>query len=53
VLEAHLFEISGELYDEEVALTFVKRLRDEMAFASPAELSAQIARDVEESRRAL
>jgi riboflavin kinase/FMN adenylyltransferase len=53
VLEAHLFEISSDLYDEEVDVTFVKRLRDEMAFASPAELSAQIARDVEDSRRAL
>jgi riboflavin kinase/FMN adenylyltransferase len=53
VLEAHLFEISDDLYDEEVEVTFVKRLRDEMAFASPAELSAQIARDVDESRRVL
>jgi FAD synthase len=31
----------------------VKRLRDELAFASPAELSAQIARDVEETTRIL
>jgi FAD synthase len=31
----------------------VKRLRDEIAFASPAELSAQIAHDVEETKRVL
>ncbi len=53
VLEAYLLDFSGELYGEEVQVTFTKRLRDEMAFASPADLSAQIARDVEETKRAL
>ena len=53
VLEAYLLDYSGELYGEEVEVAFVKRLRDEIAFASPADLSAQIARDVEETRRAL
>ena len=53
ILEAYLLDFSGELYVEEVDVAFVKRLRDEIAFASPAELSAQIARDVEETRRAL
>jgi riboflavin kinase/FMN adenylyltransferase len=53
VLEAYLVDFSGELYGEEVEVAFVKRLRDEIAFASPAELSAQIARDVEETKRAL
>src|SRR5438094_247381 len=53
VLEAYLLDYSGELYGEEVEVAFVKRLRDEIAFASPSELSAQIARDVEETRRVL
>src|SRR5439155_4973747 len=53
VLEAYLLDFSGELYGEEVEVSFIKRLRDEMAFASPAELSTQIARDVEETKRAL
>jgi riboflavin kinase / FMN adenylyltransferase len=53
VLEAFLLDFSGELYGEEVEVSFIKRLRDEMAFASPAELSAQIARDVEETERVL
>jgi riboflavin kinase/FMN adenylyltransferase len=53
VLEAYLLDFSGELYGEEVEVAFVKRLRDEIAFASPAELSAQIARDVEDTKRAL
>jgi riboflavin kinase/FMN adenylyltransferase len=53
VLEAYILDFSGELYGEEVEVAFVKRLRDERAFASPAELSAQIARDVEETKGAL
>jgi riboflavin kinase/FMN adenylyltransferase len=53
VLEAYLLDFSGDVYGEEVEVAFVKRLRDEIAFASPAELSAQIARDVDETRRAL
>jgi riboflavin kinase/FMN adenylyltransferase len=53
VLEAYLLDFSGEIYGEEVEGAFVKRLRDELAFASPAELSAQIARDVEQTKGAL
>jgi len=53
VLEAYLLDFSGDLYGEEVEVAFVKRLRDEIAFASPAQLSAQIARDVEDTRGAL
>ena len=53
ILEAYLLDFSGDVYGEEVEVAFVKRLRDEISFASPAELSAQIARDVEETRGAL
>ena len=53
VLEAYLLDVAGDVYADEVEVAFMKRLRDEIAFASPAELSAQIARDVEETKRAL
>ena len=53
VLEAFLLDFAGDLYGDEVEIAFVKRLRDEMSYASAAELSAQIARDVEDTRRAL
>jgi riboflavin kinase/FMN adenylyltransferase len=53
VLEAYLLDFSGDVYGDEVEVAFVKRLRDEIAFASPADLSAQIARDVEETKRAV
>jgi riboflavin kinase/FMN adenylyltransferase len=53
VLEAFVLDFSGDLYGETVEAAFAARLRDEIAFASPAELRAQIARDVEETRKAL
>jgi riboflavin kinase / FMN adenylyltransferase len=53
MLEAYLLDFSGDVYGEEVEIAFVKRLRDEIAFASAAELSLQIARDVEDTRSAL
>jgi riboflavin kinase/FMN adenylyltransferase len=53
VLEAYLLDFSGDMRGDEVEVAFVKRLRDEIAFANPADLSAQIARDVEDTKRAL
>lgn len=52
-LEAFLLDWSGELYGDTLEARFVKRLRDELRFASAQELSTQIERDVEETRRAL
>ncbi|HVY68947.1 MAG TPA: bifunctional riboflavin kinase/FAD synthetase [Verrucomicrobiae bacterium] len=45
-VEAHLLDFAGDLYGQELELVFVARLRGEMKFASLADLSAQIARDV-------
>jgi riboflavin kinase/FMN adenylyltransferase len=53
LLEAYLLDWSGDAYGDVVEAAFVKRLRDELRFASAAELSAQIARDVEDTRAAL
>jgi riboflavin kinase/FMN adenylyltransferase len=53
VLEAYLLNLSGDVYGDEVEVAFVRRLRDEIAFASPADLSTQIARDVEETKSSL
>jgi len=52
-LEAFLLDFEGDLYGDAIRIEFVKRLRDELRFASPQALSAQIAKDVEETRRAL
>lgn len=52
-LECHLLDFSGDLYGARVRVHFVKRLRDELRFPTAAALTAQIARDVEETRAAL
>jgi len=49
-VEAHLLDFSGELYGEEIELTFVEKLREEQKFASLEELKSQIARDVQKAR---
>jgi riboflavin kinase/FMN adenylyltransferase len=51
-VEAFLLEFEGDLYGQRLVVELWRRLRDERAFASEAELVAQIARDVEETRAA-
>lgn len=53
VLESYLIDWSGEAYGETVTTAFVRRLRDELRFASAEELVRQIERDVAEARSAL
>lgn len=50
VLEVHLLDFSGDMVGRTVGVEFRARLRDEKKFSGPAELSAQIARDVEAVR---
>lgn len=52
-IEAHLFEFSGDLYDHELELAFVERLRDEQKFASLDALKEQLAKDAETAKKAL
>jgi riboflavin kinase/FMN adenylyltransferase len=48
-VEAHLLDFDGDLYDRELELTFVEKLREERRFASLEELREQIARDIIEA----
>ena len=52
-LEAYLLDWKGDVYGDTIEAAFVKRLRDELRFASAEELTEQIARDVEATRAAL
>ena len=45
-VEAHLIDFDRDIYDEEMELQFVERIRSEKKFSGEAELSAQIAEDV-------
>src|SRR5262245_58752609 len=46
-LEVHLFDATGDWYDDVVRVDFVSRLRDTMKFSGPPELIAQLKRDAE------
>jgi riboflavin kinase/FMN adenylyltransferase len=51
-IEAFLLEFAGDLYGQRLIIELWRRLRDERAFDDEAGLVAQIARDVDETRRA-
>jgi riboflavin kinase / FMN adenylyltransferase len=51
-IEAFLLDFTGDLYGRRLVLELWQRLRDERAFESEDDLVAQIARDVEATRRA-
>ena len=53
VLEVHVLDFDGDLYDREVRTTFVARLRDEARFDSADALVDQIRRDIDAARRVL
>lgn len=52
-IEAFILDYDGELYDSQVRLEFVQRLRDEMKYESVEALTEQIEKDVEQTRSVL
>jgi len=52
-IEPYLLDFDGDLYGQRLVVELWLRLRDERAFASEEQLIAQIARDVEATRRAI
>jgi riboflavin kinase / FMN adenylyltransferase len=50
-VEAHLLDFVGELYERELEITFVEKLRDEQKFGSLDALREQIQRDIAEARK--
>ncbi len=50
-IEAHILDFDRNLYGFNVRIDFLKRLRDEMKFDSPAELVKQIKKDISTARR--
>lgn len=50
LLEVHLFDFNGDLYDCHVHVAFFHKIRDEMKFDGLPALSAQIAKDAQVAR---
>jgi len=52
-IEVHLFDFKEDIYGETLDVLFIERLRDEIRFASPEALIAQIDRDIARAREIL
>lgn len=50
-VETHFLEAPGDLYDQDLAVQFLSRLRPEVRFASQEQLVRQIAADVDKARK--
>ena len=50
-VEVHLLDFNGQIYGEDLEVTFVARLRAEMKFSSMTDLREQIGRDVTTARK--
>lgn len=48
MVETHLLGFKGDLYNREIRVEFVQRVRDEQRFPSPEELKTQMRKDVRE-----
>lgn len=53
LLEAHLFDFSGDLYGRHIEVEFVAKLRDELKFPDLQSLTTQMQRDAADARRVL
>jgi riboflavin kinase/FMN adenylyltransferase len=49
-VEVHLLDFKGDLYDQDIRVNFIARIRDEKKFSGIDELSAQIAKDIQTGR---
>jgi len=52
-VETHVLDYSGDLLGKTIKVHFIKRLRDEKAFKSIEDLSAQIAQDIAQAKEVL
>ena len=52
-IEVHIFDFDGDIYEKDVKIRFVKRIRDERKFDSLEELKQQIMIDEKQIRELL
>ena len=49
-IESYIINFDQDLYGEKIRINFFKKIRDEMKFATPEELSSQIKKDLEAAK---
>ena len=52
-LEAHIFDFDGNIYGKNITISLVKRLRDELQFASLNALKQQLVKDAQSAKKLL
>ena len=52
-MEVHVLDFNGDLYDKEICVEFVGKIRDQQKFPGVDELIAQMDRDVAQARLTL
>ncbi len=52
-METHIFDFSDELYDKNITIEFIEKIRDEKKFTSFDDLSSQITKDCQSARNIL
>ena len=52
-VEVHIFDFDKDIYDTKIRVNFIKRIRDEMKFATISELIEQINKDIATARKIL
>lgn len=52
-IEVHILDFDGDLYDQQISVQFVKRLRSEQKFEGLEALKAQLATDRQQAQQAL
>ena len=52
-VEVHILDFKEDIYNQEIRINFITRLRGERKFSSPKELSEQIEKDIREAREIL
>ena len=45
-VEIHIFGFKKDIYNEDLKVTFIERIREERGFSSPEELTQQIQKDI-------